>query len=272
MNIARILLVEDDAVARALQAEILEEAGYELTAVARGAMAIKCLEEASAAGQPFGLVVTDIYLDEVSGLDVLSAVQRMPSPPAVVLLTGAGSLETAIVALRHGAFDYLLKPVEPNKLLATVATVLERRAARQAREAMPHAMADGLEQHNALAVNDAGEAPARERNLQVGPLVLDTDRHAARWSEHALAVTPIEYGLLRFLAETPGRVRTYSEIVAWTHGHHINEGEAKLLIKSHVRNLRRKIGIAHLVHVRGAGYMLQAEPQADGATGNNGKK
>jgi len=272
MPLANVLIVEDDEAMRSIQAEILEDVGYKVTVAKDGELALQILSAASEAEQPISVIVSDIYMGAVSGIDVIEAARSQPAPPEVVLVTGAGTLETAMAALRAGAHDYLLKPVEPERLRSVVAAAEAKRAARSAQQAALHAIAGGLEQLHSISRGGPGEGVARSRAMQVGPLTLDTDRHAARWNGRPLPVTPIEYALLRYLAETPGRVRGYSDIVSWTHGHQISNEEAKLLIKSHVRNLRRKIDQGYLIHVRGGGYMLLPEPQEEGSPEAGGEE
>jgi DNA-binding response OmpR family regulator len=96
--------------------------------------------------------------------------------------------------------------------------------------------------------------------LRVGPLSIDTARRIARWGEQRLVLTPIEHALLHYLAKAPGRVHSYRAIVEWTHNVSLSDTEAKLLIKSHVRNLRRKIEPGYLIHSKCTGYMLVADP------------
>jgi DNA-binding response OmpR family regulator len=262
---SRILLVEDDSAVRALQAEVLAEAGYIITEALDGAQALALL----AAGHtlpPYDLVVSDLYLGDSDGLALLSAAQQLPFPPAVVLVTGEASVETAVAALRGGAADYLIKPVLPAQLLQSVTTALEQRAARLARATVlnrlaheiAHLPASSLHARSLDALDSLGDvSPIR---LQVGPLSLDTARRVAYWRGRHLLLTPIEHALLYYLAKTPGRVHSYRAIVEWTHNVSLSEMEAKLLLKSHVRNLRRKIEPGYLIHSKCAGYMLVADP------------
>jgi two-component system, OmpR family, response regulator len=256
----RVLLVEDDDRARELLADVLAGAGYQVTTAASGEVALELLER-----QDVDVVVTDINMRRVDGVQVLEAAREKPWPPHVILLTGFSSLETSIAALRAGAHDYLLKPCSPPDLLACVARAVQRRAAEIRQASALQSIAQGLAQLRQLEPDSTptpaappSTAEAPERFLRIGALLIDCFRHAISFRGEALHVTPLEYALLRCLAEDEGRVIGYAEIVRRTHGHTVEETEAHTLLKAHVRNLRRKLDPAYLVNVRGTGYMLTA--------------
>lgn len=259
----QVLLVEDDATARLLLGEVLTGAGYHVTTAQDGETALDLL-----AKQRFDVVITDIRMRKVGGIQVLHAAKQYPTSPAVILLTGYGSLETALEALRAGAYDYLLKPVDPNDLLDRVEGAVQRRQSEQRQNNAVRIIAQGLAQLQGQALADdqpekwvnrpAPEQPPPEetRYIKVGLLSIDSFRHTASFDGQTLHLTPIEYALLRCLAESAGRVLTYREIVRCSHGHEPEETEAQSLLKAHIRNLRRKIATDYLVNVRGTGYML----------------
>jgi len=118
----RILVVDDEESLRFFIARGLRKAGFDIDAVADGRSAIERLSQVS-----YDVVLTDIVMPDVSGLDVLSAVHEMDKDAVVILMTAHGTVENAIDALRQGAFDYLTKPFELKELLVTVDRGLERR-------------------------------------------------------------------------------------------------------------------------------------------------
>jgi DNA-binding NtrC family response regulator len=111
----RLLLVEDDPSVRSTLATFLELEGYPLDAVSSTGSAIEKLR-----GGAYGLVLTDIYIDDRTGIDVLNAAKSANPKCAVILMTGRGSMETVMAATKGGAFDYLAKPFELEALLAAV--------------------------------------------------------------------------------------------------------------------------------------------------------
>ncbi|MGD8315217.1 MAG: sigma-54 dependent transcriptional regulator [Syntrophobacterales bacterium] len=121
-----ILLVEDDDSLRLTQAMYLEREGFQVTAVGSGAEAVNRI-----AVDQYQAVVTDLRLDEVDGLEVLAAVKKRSPETEVILITGFGSVDTAVEAMKSGAYDYLTKPVDPDDLVLTLKKAIERRQLRR---------------------------------------------------------------------------------------------------------------------------------------------
>jgi DNA-binding response OmpR family regulator len=196
------------------------------------------------------------------------------------LLTGNGTLQTAIEAVRSGAFDYMLKPSLVPRLLARVAAAVDQYRQKQGRakesEERPHSantvdvpesvveeVAAGPPSPSAPDEPSSPAAPSVERYLEVGALRIDTHRHEVWFNEQILRVTPTEYEILARLASTPERVVSYSDIAYHTYGSTMNEDEAHNLLRHHIRNLRRKFNRRYLVGVRGVGYMLDVQSTDD---------
>lgn len=120
---AHILLIDDNEAARALLANFFEQAGYRVTQAEDGEKALELLPQ-----HQFDVVISDIVMRGVSGLEVLYATRTLEDPPAMILLTGYGSLDTALMALRASAYDYVMKPCKPQLLLERVASAIAFRA------------------------------------------------------------------------------------------------------------------------------------------------
>lgn len=121
MEAHRILVVDDDYASRLMLKKALENEGYDITLCNNGDEAIKELQKAS-----YDLVITDLIMDGISGIELLSKVKEISTDIAAILLTGHASLETAIEAVRLGASDYLAKPVNLEELQIRVKRALER--------------------------------------------------------------------------------------------------------------------------------------------------
>ncbi len=124
-NTARILVVDDDAAVRGFLHELLNDEGYAVVVADDGKMALDCL-----ATQTFDLALIDLKMNGISGLNVLAQLHESAPDTTAIVLTGYGTLETAVEALRHGAHDYLLKPCKPEKLRNSVRAGLEAHRAR----------------------------------------------------------------------------------------------------------------------------------------------
>lgn len=122
----RILLVEDDQSLRLTQEMYLKREGFQVTAVGGGAEAMRHL-----AADQFQAVVTDLRLDETDGLQLLAMAKGRSPETEVILITGYGSVDTAVEAMKGGAYDYLTKPVDPDDLVLTLKKALERRRLRR---------------------------------------------------------------------------------------------------------------------------------------------
>jgi signal transduction histidine kinase len=121
-----ILVVDDEeSVATTIEA-ILRLDGHEVTAVTSGADAVRLLNQ-----RQFDIVLTDLRLADIDGIEVLREVQRTAPETAAIMLTGYASLESAVAALRSGAYDYLMKPSDVEELRATVNRAIERRELRR---------------------------------------------------------------------------------------------------------------------------------------------
>jgi diguanylate cyclase (GGDEF)-like protein len=118
----RVLVVEDDSFFRETFRDLLREDGYEVDVAASGAEAIEKLRK-----QYYHVVVTDLVMQGINGLDLLSNVKQYDSSIEVILVTGHANVETAIYALKNGARDYLVKPINQDELKHTVALCVEQR-------------------------------------------------------------------------------------------------------------------------------------------------
>ncbi len=132
----KLLIVEDDHSVRTTMVTVLELEGYSVDAVSSTHEAIDRLEK-----QSYPIVISDIYLDERTGIDVLRTARRQNPTCAVILMTGRGSMETVMAATEGGAFEYLAKPFEMAQMISTI-----KRAEK--------AMNDDEDDHEAASIDD----------------------------------------------------------------------------------------------------------------------
>jgi len=135
MGLERLLIVEDDAAVRTTLVTFLELEGYAVDAVSSTREAIQRLNE-----RAYPIVITDIYLDERTGLDVLEAARQTNPECAVILMTARGTMETVMAATRGGAFDYIAKPFDLDQILET----LKRAEGLRSKDGEPDADAEDL--------------------------------------------------------------------------------------------------------------------------------
>ena len=219
-----MLVVEDEKEIRELLRRYLERAGFAVVTTGSGAQALEMLARDVAS-----LVVLDLGLPDVDGLDVLRACRSDGHVP-VVVLTARGALEDRIRGLRLGADDYVTKPFSPTEVVLRVQAVLNRVT--------------------------AGQEPAAA-SFGDGRLRIDEARHEAWWQGMLLDLTPTEWGVLAALAAVPGRVYSRYELVNRVRGYEFAGYERT--VDSHVKNLRHKLGVAGadvVQTVQGVGYRL----------------
>jgi DNA-binding response OmpR family regulator len=219
----RILVVEDEMqIARNLR-DYLEVAGFEVTVVGNGAAAL-----ASIRGDRPDLLVLDLGLPGMDGLDVARELRRTSTTP-IVMLTARGEESDRIVGLELGADDYLVKPFSPKELVARVRAVLRR----------------------------ASGTTVGAEILRAGGVEVDLPKMRARVQGRTVELTPTEFQLLTTFVREPGRVFTRGQLLDALHGVTIDSYERA--IDAHVKNLRRKIEPEagrprYVLTVHGVGY------------------
>jgi DNA-binding response OmpR family regulator len=224
----RILVVEDEMqIARTLR-DYLEVAGFDVTTVGDGESAL-----ASARGQRPDLVVLDLGLPGMDGLDVARELRRASTTP-IVMLTARGEETDRIVGLELGGDDYLVKPFSPKELVARVRAVLRR--------------------------TSGGGAGAEV--LRAGDVEVDLTKMRVRVGDRTVDLTPTEFQLLATLVREPGRVFTRGQLLDALHGVTVETYERA--IDAHVKNVRRKIEPEvgrprYLLTVHGVGYRFADE-------------
>ncbi len=118
----KILIIEDDLLSQEMIADLLKREGYEVDCASGGLEGLRMMGE-----EPYALVITDLVMPDISGMEVLSRIRESDPTVDVIMVTGHANLESAIFALKHGARDYLVKPVNPDEFRHSVAQCLEQR-------------------------------------------------------------------------------------------------------------------------------------------------
>jgi DNA-binding response OmpR family regulator len=264
---AQILVVDDEAPIRATLSALLRRAGYTVTTAENGEAAIALLAE-----RHFDLLLCDLKMPGVDGMAVVRAAQAADPEIVCIVLTGHGSLESAIEGLRRDIFDYLLKTSDPQDVLARVAEGLQHRAQRERRKSMLQTLVSAAAElgERTPGTNVATPNPAVPTNtthqppLAVGALAIDPLRQEVQIGDRTITLTPTELRVLVCLAQHAGRAQTYVQLVHCAQGFDSYPAEAAELIKPHIYHLRQKLESDPkeprlLLTVRGTGYMLAAD-------------
>jgi two-component system OmpR family response regulator len=233
-----VLIVDDEPRIREVVEYALSREGFRVSVAVDGQAAL----ELAARDSP-DLVVLDVMLPEIDGLEVCRTLRRRSRAP-ILFLSARGEEVDRIVGLELGGDDYLTKPFSPRELVARVRAVLRRfdDARALAREDQPARAKRGREE---------AERPL----LRCGAVEIDLQRHEVRCAGAAVELTKAELAVLSALLDRPGVVRSRAELVERSHadGTVITERT----IDTHVRRIRRKFaehGVDPITTVHGVGY------------------
>jgi two-component system, OmpR family, alkaline phosphatase synthesis response regulator PhoP len=221
---ATILVVDDEPKITQLVRDYLQSAGFEVVTAGDGREALMRAHT----DRP-DLVILDLGLPQLDGLDVTRSLRRDGDLP-IIMLTARDDETDKLIGLELGADDYVTKPFSPRELVARVRAVLRRR--------------------------DRG---GQDDLLRAGALTLDVPRMRLEVDGRAVELTATEFNLLAAMARQPGRVFTRSQLLDAIHGIAFDSYERA--IDAHVKNIRRKIELdahdpRHLLTVYGVGYRL----------------
>ncbi len=256
----RILIVDDEPAVRLFLGEELIQAGYQVVTAASGEEALARLQE-----MPVDVVLLDLKLQGMDGLQVMAEIERLPWPPVVIMLTAHASLDSAIEAMRRGGHDYLIKPCRTEELLTSV----EKGLARRRKIVQQQELLRQIE-INARRLRAGLDPPAVEvqpRFLGARGLLLDREKNAVTRQGKDIHLTPSEFRLLRCLMERADRVVPFSVLAEALHGRSNGGQQDRQAISTHLWNLRRKInpapdGKPYIVNVRGRGYRFESREPA----------
>jgi len=218
----RILVVDDDQALAEMIGIVLRSEGYEPEFSADGNDAV----EAFHSTKP-DLVLLDVMLPGIDGIEVCKRI-RADSGTPIIMLTARGDTADVVAGLENGADDYVVKPFNPKELVARIKTRLRPTAA-------------------------AADATV----LHAGDLTVDVAAHEVRRGDTVIALTPLEFDLLRALAEKPNQVFTREMLLDQVWGYHYKADTR--LVNVHVQRLRAKIehdpdNPRIVTTVRGVGY------------------
>ena len=220
----RVLLIDDDTELTEMLSDYLSAEGFTVEAVYDGESGV-----AAALSAQYDVVVLDVMLPRLSGVEALRQIRQQSSVP-VLMLTARGDDVDRIVGLELGADDYLPKPCNPRELAARLRAILRRTLG-----------------------TGSGE------QLKVGQMSLDPARRVASWGEQRLDLTSTEFNILETLMRHVGQVVSKADLSSEALGRELERYDRGL--DMHVSNLRRKLGTlsdgrSPIQTVRGVGYQL----------------
>ena len=223
----KILIVEDEIkIARFLELELGHE-GYIVEQAHDGRAGLD-----KALSNQYDLIVLDIMLPFVNGIEVLRKVRQNSEIP-IILLTAKDEVMDKVIGLDMGADDYITKPFAIEELLARIRTALKRKS----------------------------QKIELSKTLQIGPLTLDPDKYSVTFENELIELTKREFDLLRHLIENKNIVSTRDRLLEEVWGYdYIGDTN---IVDVYIRYLRSKIDDKYnikLIHtIRGVGYIIKDE-------------
>jgi len=224
----RILIVEDEEILASRIARVLTQERYQVDTAFDGAKGARL-----ALSRPYDLIILDILLPKRNGIEVLRELRFEGVKVPILLLTAKDEIEDKVKGLDSGADDYLTKPFAISELLARIRSLLRRRS------------------------------DAKSASLEVGDLVVNTDKCEVFQHGKDIHLTPKEYAILEFLLYNKNRVVSRLSIAEHVWGDTMDMSMTNF-VEVHVKNLRKKIdgdGQRNVVQtVRGLGYIIKDAP------------
>lgn len=225
-----LLMIEDDARLAQMVGEYLGQSGFEVSLSGDGQSGLTDLQ-----ARPIDLVILDLMLPDMDGLEVCRRIRALPGALAqvpVLMLTAKGDPMDRIIGLEIGADDYLPKPFEPRELLARIRAVLRRRV-------------EG--------------APQSSRQLRFGSLEIDRDARTVSVAAQVCDLTSYQFDLLVALAERAGRVLSRDQIMEAVRGRELDAFDRSIDV--HMGRIRAAIEVdaknpKRILTVRGVGYVF----------------
>jgi DNA-binding response OmpR family regulator len=230
----KLLMIEDDARLADMVAQYLEQNGFTVNHAGDGLSGLGLLSS-PLAGPPPDLVILDLMLPDIDGLEVCRRIRALPTPAAqvpILMLTAKGDAMDRIIGLEMGADDYLPKPFEPRELLARIRAILRRKG---------------------------DSAAPNTKALHFGSLEIDRDARTVAVSGTPCELTSYQFDLLVALAERAGRVLSRDQIMEAVRGRELDAFDRSIDV--HMGRIRAAIEAdpkdpKRILTVRGVGYVF----------------
>lgn len=259
-----ILIIDDEPNLRRSLGLILQRAGYVITTASNAAEAIQLLQAGA-----YDLTFLDIKLPDQNGIQLLPQIKNLYPEMPILILTAHATLDTAIGAVRLGARDYLLKPIDPENILSRVENILREEKPKRRREITTQlqsllAELQSIDGKNVQAVSSGTTTPTTDpaRYLKCGPLTLDRHTHSAQFKECNTSLPPSTFDFLVTLVRHSPQPVTYEKLVLESQGYqHLSRAEAREISRWQMHEIRRLLepDPRHpqlIITVRDVGYRL----------------
>lgn len=235
---SKILIVDDEPNVRFILARTLRKEEYIIDEAANGSEALDKLNQ-----DAYDLILLDLQMKPVDGLQVLSEVRKHAPDTIVIILTAHSTIESAVKALRLGAFDYLFKPAQPETIRERVHEGLERQ--KQVRRRIRLLKQISTLRSTLIDLEEENGQLDKQENLSrfltSGKLVIDSNHRVATMNGSLLDLTTTEFNLIVCLVKNAPQPVAPRYLVNQALEYDVGEAEASEIIKYHIHHLRQKI-------------------------------
>lgn len=251
---SKILLIDDDPNLLETLGDVLRGEGYQVGVAPSGEEGLEALKKES-----FDLVLLDIRLPGLDGEVIMREIFNYYPETEMIIISGYGSLESAIMAIRLGVKDYFIKPYQVDDLLESVCRALADKETRAHKEVLINQLSASLEQLKDLEGIRGEELPTRRVLTLPTGIMVDLERREVWRGKERVNLTPTESTLLGIFLDNRARVLSHEELVLLVQGIQVEEEEAPEILRPMVSRLRKKLAAFPntddwISNVRGIGY------------------
>ena len=240
----KILIIDDEPNLRRSLSLILQRNGYQVSSAGLGQDGLQMLD-----ADPYDLVFLDIKLPDRSGMSILPEIRQKYSELPVLILTAHATLETAIEAVRQGARDYLLKPIDPEQILARTREVLSEVGQPKRRREITSQIQNLLAELHEMEGTDHPPTPLvavvpptdPSRFLQRGVLVLDLHTRHVMLNNRFIPLPPSNFDYLATLLRHAPEPVQYQTLVRESQGYDLTRAEAREISRWQIHEIRKAL-------------------------------
>jgi len=253
--LARILIVDDEKTIRKVLSEALRGHNFIVSSVGCSEEALSALEQGN-----LDLVLLDLKLPgTLDGLDLLREIHSRWRHIVIIMLTAYATIDSAVLALREGAYDYLTKPASIPQILESIESGLAKQHEETRRVQLISRLEQTLEELKADEQNSQIESNVAERFAKTPTLLIDRKKRLAVRGTQPIALSATEFDVLDYLIQHSDRVVNASQVLRAVQGYEVTETDARPILRVHIQRLRQKLeddpnNPKYILNVRGRGY------------------
>ncbi len=240
----KILVVDDEESVRFFAVYGLTQTGWQVDEAESGEIALDMLESTY-----YDILLLDLRMIGMDGLAVMRQVKKRWPETMVIIITAYASVDSAIEAIRQGAFDYLRKPCAVSDIVTCVNRAWAEKEKRDQQRRL-------IRQAKTKAAVAADPDLASTSTFKSGLLTIDMDSRQVSVAGKQLSLTPTQYELLEMLARSLGKPVPLEQLINKGLGYDPDDFQAQETLRVHISRLRRKLGAGYIRTIRGGGYVL----------------